>query len=62
MRCGSWRQTACIDEAARYVSVDQLAVSPQCGFGGSADNAFMTPDQQWRKLELVVEIARRVWD
>jgi 5-methyltetrahydropteroyltriglutamate--homocysteine methyltransferase len=50
-----------IDEAAKYVAVDQLAVSPQCGFGGSADNAFMTPDQQWRKLDLVVEIARRVW-
>ena len=31
-----------IDEAARYVSVEQLAISPQCGFGGSADNAFMT--------------------
>lgn len=50
-----------IDEAARYVSVEQLAISPQCGFGGSADNAFMTPDQQWKKLELVVRVADRVW-
>jgi 5-methyltetrahydropteroyltriglutamate--homocysteine methyltransferase len=50
-----------IDEAAGYAPVEQLAISPQCGFGGSADNAFMTPDQQWRKLELVVRVADRVW-
>ena len=50
-----------IDEAARYVSVEQLAISPQCGFGGSADNAFMTPDDQWKKLELLVRVADRVW-
>jgi 5-methyltetrahydropteroyltriglutamate--homocysteine methyltransferase len=50
-----------IEEAARYAPVEQLAISPQCGFGGSADNAFMTPDEQWRKLELVVDTARKVW-
>jgi 5-methyltetrahydropteroyltriglutamate--homocysteine methyltransferase len=50
-----------IDEASRYVPPDQLAISPQCGFGGSADNAFMSSDEQWRKLELVVDTARRAW-
>jgi 5-methyltetrahydropteroyltriglutamate--homocysteine methyltransferase len=50
-----------IEEAAKYAPVEQLAISPQCGFGGSADNAFMTPDEQWRKLELVVRVADRVW-
>jgi 5-methyltetrahydropteroyltriglutamate--homocysteine methyltransferase len=50
-----------IDEAARFAPIEQLAISPQCGFGGSADNAFMTPDEQWKKLELVVRIADRVW-
>ncbi len=50
-----------IDEAATYIPLEQLALSPQCGFGGSADNAFMTLDEQWRKLELVVETARRAW-
>jgi 5-methyltetrahydropteroyltriglutamate--homocysteine methyltransferase len=50
-----------IDEASHYTPVEQLAISPQCGFGGSADNAFMTPDEQWRKLELVVRVADRVW-
>jgi 5-methyltetrahydropteroyltriglutamate--homocysteine methyltransferase len=50
-----------IDEASRYAPVEQLAISPQCGFGGSADNAFMTPDEQWRKLDLLVRLADRVW-
>ena len=50
-----------IDEASKYAPVDQLALSPQCGFGGSADNAFMTPDQQWRKLDLIVRVADKVW-
>src|SRR5919202_2855696 len=50
-----------IEEAGKYAPVEQLAISPQCGFGGSADNAFMTPDEQWRKLELVVQVADRVW-
>jgi 5-methyltetrahydropteroyltriglutamate--homocysteine methyltransferase len=50
-----------IEEASRYTPVEQLAISPQCGFGGSADNAFMSLDEQWRKLELVVRVADRVW-
>jgi 5-methyltetrahydropteroyltriglutamate--homocysteine methyltransferase len=50
-----------VDAASKYAPLDQLALSPQCGFGGSADNAFMIPDQQWRKLELVVGTARRIW-
>jgi methionine synthase II (cobalamin-independent) len=50
-----------IDEASKYASVEQLAISPQCGFGGSADNAFMSPDEQWRKLELIVRVADKVW-
>jgi 5-methyltetrahydropteroyltriglutamate--homocysteine methyltransferase len=50
-----------IDEAARYVDPDQLALSPQCGFASVMAGNPLTPDQQWRKLELVVETARRVW-
>jgi 5-methyltetrahydropteroyltriglutamate--homocysteine methyltransferase len=50
-----------IEEASKYTPVERLAISPQCGFGGSADNAFMTPDEQWRKLELVVRVADKVW-
>ena len=50
-----------IDEAAKYVSVENLALSPQCGFASTAPGNMLTPDEQKRKLELVVETARKVW-
>jgi 5-methyltetrahydropteroyltriglutamate--homocysteine methyltransferase len=50
-----------IDEAARYCPLERLALSPQCGFYHGADDATMTLDDQWRKLELIVEVARRAW-
>ena len=50
-----------IDEAAKYVSVENLALSPQCGFASTAPGNMPTPDEQKRKLELVVETARKVW-
>ena len=50
-----------IDEAARHLPLDQLALSPQCGFASIAVGNLITADDQWRKLELVVETARRVW-
>ena len=50
------------DEAARYVPIDNLAISPQCGFASTAPGNMLTQDQQRRKLELVVEVAHKVWD
>lgn len=50
-----------IDEAARFIPVEQLAVSPQCGFASVAAGNLLTADDQWRKLELVVNTARKVW-
>jgi 5-methyltetrahydropteroyltriglutamate--homocysteine methyltransferase len=50
-----------IDEAARYVPLENLAISPQCGFASVARGNLLTIDDQWRKLELVAETARRVW-
>jgi 5-methyltetrahydropteroyltriglutamate--homocysteine methyltransferase len=50
-----------IDEAARYVPLENLALSPQCGFASVAAGNQMSMDDQWRKLELVVETARKVW-
>ena len=49
-----------IDEASRYVPLDQLALSPQCGFGGLRAAA-VDEDVQWRKFERIVETARAVW-
>jgi 5-methyltetrahydropteroyltriglutamate--homocysteine methyltransferase len=50
-----------IDDAARFAPLDQLALSPQCGFASVAAGNLISEEDQWRKLELVVETARRVW-
>lgn len=50
-----------IDEASRIVPLEQLALSPQCGFASSVAGNPLTADDQWRKLELVGSLAREVW-
>lgn len=50
-----------IDEASRYVPVENLALSPQCGFASVAEGNMLTWEDQRRKLELVVDTARKVW-
>ena len=50
-----------IDEAAKYVPLENLALSPQCGFASVAAGNLLSIDEQWRKLELVVETAHNVW-
>ena len=50
-----------IEEAARYADIDQLCLSPQCGFSSTVDGNDLTPEQQAAKLRLVVEVAREVW-
>jgi 5-methyltetrahydropteroyltriglutamate--homocysteine methyltransferase len=51
-----------IDEAARFVALDNLALSPQCGFASTAEGNLITEDRQWAKLKLVADTARRVWN
>jgi 5-methyltetrahydropteroyltriglutamate--homocysteine methyltransferase len=50
-----------IDEASRFVSHDRLGLSPQCGFASTYHGNKVTEADQWRKLELVVNIANDVW-
>jgi methionine synthase II (cobalamin-independent) len=50
-----------IDEAAKYVPIEDLALSPQCGFASTFQGNPLTEEEQRRKLELVVETARKVW-
>jgi 5-methyltetrahydropteroyltriglutamate--homocysteine methyltransferase len=50
-----------IEEATRYIPLERLAVSPQCGFASVMEGNMITEDDQWRKLERVVEVARTVW-
>ncbi len=52
-----------IEEASKFIPIDQLAIGPQCGFQSAAnrDGVAMTIDEQRRKMELIVEVAREVW-
>ena len=50
-----------IDEAAKYVPIEQLCLSPQCGFSSTVDGNALTREQQIAKLRLVVDTAREVW-
>jgi 5-methyltetrahydropteroyltriglutamate--homocysteine methyltransferase len=50
-----------IDEASRYVPLERLALSPQCGFASTIGGNALTVDDEKRKLELVVEVAQSVW-
>lgn len=50
-----------IDEAAKFAPLDQLCLSAQCGFASTEEGNTLAEDEQWRKLELIVDIAREVW-
>lgn len=50
-----------IAEAAQFVSLDQICLSPQCGFASTEEGNSLTEEQQWAKLRLVVDIAKDVW-
>ena len=50
-----------IDAATKYIDLDQLALSPQCGFASTLLGNLLTEDQQFAKLALVVEVAREIW-
>jgi 5-methyltetrahydropteroyltriglutamate--homocysteine methyltransferase len=50
-----------IDQAARFVPLDQLCLSPQCGFASTEEGNTLAEDEQWAKLKMIVEIAKDVW-
>ena len=50
-----------VEEASRYVPLENLALSPQCGFASTMEGNLLSEEDQWRKLQLVVDTARRVW-
>ena len=49
------------DEASAHVDLDQLGIAPQCGFSSTEHGNALTEDDQWRKLERVVELAQDIW-
>jgi len=50
-----------IDEAAKYVDLDQLCLSPQCGFASTEEGNTLSEEEQWAKLSRIVEVAGEVW-
>ena len=50
-----------IDEATKYVPLENLAISPQCGFASVVEGNIITEDDQWAKLQLIVDVSREVW-
>ena len=50
-----------IEEAGKFMPLQHLALSPQCGFASTMEGNLLTEDQQWRKLDLVAKTARQVW-
>jgi 5-methyltetrahydropteroyltriglutamate--homocysteine methyltransferase len=50
-----------IEEAAKYVDIDQLALSPQCGFASTEEGNLLAEEEQWAKLAMIVELAEEVW-
>jgi len=50
-----------LEEAASYVSVEQLGLTTQCGFASTWEGNELAEESQWRKLELIAEVAERVW-
>jgi 5-methyltetrahydropteroyltriglutamate--homocysteine methyltransferase len=50
-----------IDEATKYVALDQLCLSPQCGFASTEEGNVLTEEAQWAKLKMIVDLSREVW-
>jgi len=50
-----------IEEATKYVALDQLCLSPQCGFASTEEGNVLAEDEQWAKLKMIVELSQEVW-
>lgn len=50
-----------IKEATKYISLDRICLSPQCGFASTEEGNKITEEEQWNKIKLVQEIAAEVW-
>jgi 5-methyltetrahydropteroyltriglutamate--homocysteine methyltransferase len=50
-----------IEEAAKFADLDRLCLSPQCGFASTEEGNTLAEDEQWAKLQMIVEVAREVW-
>jgi 5-methyltetrahydropteroyltriglutamate--homocysteine methyltransferase len=50
-----------IEEATKFAPLDQFCLSPQCGFASTEEGNILTEEAQWKKLDMIVEIAKETW-
>jgi 5-methyltetrahydropteroyltriglutamate--homocysteine methyltransferase len=50
-----------IEQAVKFISLDQLCLSPQCGFASTEEGNILAEDEQWAKLRMIVELSKEVW-
>ena len=50
-----------IEEATKYIGLDQLCLSPQCGFASTDEGNLLAQNQQWAKLRMIVELSQEIW-
>ena len=50
-----------IDQATKYVAIEQLCLSPQCGFSSTEEGNVLAEDEQWAKLRMIVELSKEIW-
>ena len=50
-----------IKRAAKFIPLEQLCLSPQCGFASTEEGNILVEDEQWAKLKMIVEVAQEVW-
>ena len=50
-----------IKQAAKFIPLEQLCLSPQCGFASTEEGNILAEDEQWTKLKMIVEVAQEVW-
>ena len=50
-----------IEQASKFIALDQLCLSPQCGFASTEEGNVLAEDEQWAKLRMIVEVSNEVW-
>jgi 5-methyltetrahydropteroyltriglutamate--homocysteine methyltransferase len=50
-----------IEQATKFIALDQLCLSPQCGFASTEEGNVLAEDEQWAKLRMIVELAEEIW-
>ena len=59
---GSFLRTTPLEEASEYIPLENLSLSPQCGFASTEEGNELTEEEQWNKIKHVIQIAQDIWE